>query len=112
MYPFAQVFLAWTAGSGSVLFMVLMLLGGISGLSSGDPIPALEGVALAMAQYFLSSRSGIVSPTGQTVLAALLLCWTATFVGVLLRYLFGGLRHFNAWSPLQVWQRGANRNPV
>jgi hypothetical protein len=106
MYALAHQLVLWAAGPGTYLFVAIMLVGGFSGTAVGDPIPALEGVALAMAGHFLSDYAIAAAPTLQVAISAVLLFWTATFIGMQLRCLFAppGF-HFMSWSPIQIWQR-------
>lgn len=106
MYPLAHQILNWTAGPGMYLFAVLILVGGFSGTAVGDPIPAIEGVALAGASLFLQRYAMTWSPAAQIVAAAMLLFWVDTFIAMQIRCFFApaGYR-FTEWSPIQVFQR-------
>jgi hypothetical protein len=107
MYVFAHQFLAWVTGPGTYLFLALMLVGGFSGTTVGDPIPAIEGCALGLVADLLPKHALAFTPAWQSAVAASLLVWTATFIGMQLRCFFAppGF-HFRAWSPIQFWQRG------
>lgn len=107
MHALAHQVLIWATGPGTFLFVAIMLVGTFSGTAVGDPIPALEGMALAFAGHFLSDYAIASEPTMQVAIAVVLVFWTVAFVGMQLRCLFSppGF-HFSAWSPIQIWQRG------
>jgi hypothetical protein len=107
MYALAHEFLVWVHGPGAYLYIALMLVGGFSGTSAGDPIPVLEGCTLGLLVGVLLEHATTLPPMLQAAVAAGVLCWTATFIGMQLRYLVAppGF-HFRAWSPIQIWQRG------